>query len=94
MSYKSIFQDVRGSVDYILMEGNHKKKTCESMSKYVHKDDNLPVLMRRIQAAGRKTFLLTNSEWDFLFFNIHFLGGGVVSEVRQRCFSSNYEDLL
>ena len=74
MSYKSIFQDVRGSVDYILMEGNHKKKTCESMSKYVHKDENLPVLMRRIQAAGRKTFLLTNSEWDFLFGKIHFFG--------------------
>ena len=57
MSYKSIFQDVRGSVDYLHMKGDLKKKTCEGMSKYVHRDENLPVLIRRIQAAGRKTFL-------------------------------------
>jgi len=63
MSYKSIFQDVRGAVDYLHMQGNLKKKTCEGIAQYVHKDENLPVLIRRIQAAGRKTFLLTNSEW-------------------------------
>ena len=57
MSYKSIFQDVRGSVDYLHMKGDLKKRTCEGMSQYVHKDENLPVLIRRIQAAGRKTFL-------------------------------------
>ena len=57
MSYKSIFQDVRGSVDYLHMKGDLKKRTCEGMAQYVHKDENLPVLIRRIQAAGRKTFL-------------------------------------
>ena len=57
MSYKSIFQDVRGAVDYLHMQGNLKKKTCEGIAQYVHKDENLPVLIRRIQAAGRKTFL-------------------------------------
>ncbi len=63
MSYKSIFQDVRSSVDYIHMQGELKKATCANIGEYVHKDENLPVLLRRIQQAGRKSFLLTNSEW-------------------------------
>lgn len=63
MSHKSIFQDVRNSVDYIHMKGDLKKRTVDDIEKYVVKDDNLPVLLKRLQQAGRKTFLLTNSEW-------------------------------
>jgi len=33
------------------------------MEKYVQLDANLPVLLRRLKEAGKKTFLLTNSEW-------------------------------
>jgi 5'-nucleotidase len=63
MSYKSIFQDVRNAVDHIHMDGSLKTKTCENLDLYVKKDPNLPTLMRRLQQAKRKTFLLTNSEW-------------------------------
>ena len=63
MSYKSIFQDVRNAVDYIHMKGDLKKKTVENCELYVKRDKNLVVLLKRLRQAGRKTFLLTNSEW-------------------------------
>lgn len=65
MSFKSVFQDVRGSVDYIHMEGDLKKKTCEDLPKYIKKDHRLPKVLYNLQKSGAKTFLLTNSDWDY-----------------------------
>ena len=58
MSFKSVFQDVRGSVDYVHMEvgrvkggvdiidicfqGSLKQRTCDDLAKYVKRDDRLP----------------------------------------------------
>lgn len=63
MSYKSVFQDVRSAVDYVHIYGDLKKTTVANLSRYVVKDERLPMLMKRIQDSGAKTFLLTNSEW-------------------------------
>ncbi|XP_059099517.1 cytosolic purine 5'-nucleotidase-like isoform X1 [Tigriopus californicus] len=63
MSYKSIFQDIRNAVDYIHMNGELKRRICDNLPEYVKKDSNLNTLLKRLQQAGRKTFLLTNSEW-------------------------------
>ena len=63
MSFKSVFQDVRNAVDYVHMKGDLKKTTVDNLSKYVIKDERLPMLMQRILESGAKTFLLTNSEW-------------------------------
>ena len=56
-------QDIRSAVDHIHMEGRLKRLTCDDLQKYVKKDDNLPILLKRLQQAGKITFLLTNSEW-------------------------------
>jgi len=63
MTYKSIFQDVRSSVDYVHMKGELKTATCKDLAKYVHKDKRLPQVLANLKASGAKTFLLTNSEW-------------------------------
>lgn len=65
MSFKSVFQDVRGSVDYVHMEGDLKKKTVEDLERYVKKDERLPQVLANLQKSGAKTFLLTNSGWDY-----------------------------
>jgi len=65
MSFKSVFQDVRGSVDYVHMEGNLKSKTVENLPKYVKRDERLPQVLHNLQKSGAKTFLLTNSGWDY-----------------------------
>jgi 5'-nucleotidase len=47
------------------MKGTLKEKTCENFEMYVKKDSRLPQLLHNLQAAGVKTFLLTNSEWSY-----------------------------
>ncbi|XP_076461299.1 cytosolic purine 5'-nucleotidase-like isoform X2 [Babylonia areolata] len=65
MSYKSIFQDVRAAVDWVHLKGALKSETTKNMDKYVHKDDRLPVLLKRLRKHGAKTVLLTNSEYEY-----------------------------
>eukprot|EP00914_Ancora_sagittata_P010838 GHVO01021141.1.p1 GENE.GHVO01021141.1~~GHVO01021141.1.p1 ORF type:complete len:568 (+),score=36.78 GHVO01021141.1:68-1705(+) len=64
MSYKSIFQDVRKSMDWIHIEGDLKPMTVADIETYVHKDPQLAVLLDRMQQNG-KTFLLTNSGYEY-----------------------------
>ncbi|XP_063607172.1 cytosolic purine 5'-nucleotidase-like isoform X1 [Penaeus indicus] len=63
MSFKSIFQDIRGAVDWVHIKGDLKKNTVEHVDKYVHKDERLPLLLDRMRDSGAKVFLLTNSEY-------------------------------
>ncbi|XP_068912154.1 cytosolic purine 5'-nucleotidase isoform X1 [Tenebrio molitor] len=65
MSFKSIFQDVRNAVDWVHLQGDLKKKTTENLEKYVKKDDRLPMFLTRLRESGAKTFLLTNSDYNF-----------------------------
>ena len=65
MSFKSLFQDVRGSVDHVHMHGDLKPKTCQDLPRYIKKDRRLPTVLYNLQKSGAKTFLLTNSDWDY-----------------------------
>ncbi|XP_060523877.1 cytosolic purine 5'-nucleotidase isoform X1 [Cylas formicarius] len=65
MSYQSIFQDVRNAVDYVHIGGDLKQCTIENPQKYVKKDDRLPMFLTRLRESGAKTFLLTNSDYNF-----------------------------
>ncbi|XP_066947175.1 cytosolic purine 5'-nucleotidase isoform X5 [Macrobrachium rosenbergii] len=73
MSFKSIFQDIRGAVDWVHMKGDLKKKTVEEVDKYVHKDERLPLLLDRMRDSGAKVFLLTNSEYWYTNAIMEFL---------------------
>ncbi|XP_018007045.1 cytosolic purine 5'-nucleotidase isoform X2 [Hyalella azteca] len=63
MSYKSIFQDIRAAMDWVHMKGSLKTRTVQSMSRYVQRDDRLPLLLDRMKQSGAFIFLLTNSEY-------------------------------
>lgn len=65
ISYKSIFEDVRGAVDWVHMQGALKRETLENLEEYVHKDERLPILLNRIREHNYKAFLLTNSGYDY-----------------------------
>jgi 5'-nucleotidase len=47
------------------LQGDLKKKTTENLEKYVKKDDRLPMFLTRLRESGAKTFLLTNSDYNF-----------------------------
>jgi len=65
MSFKSIFQDCYEAMDWIHYTGDLKKITVENLDQYVHKDEQLPVMLERIRQHGAKVFLLTNSEYHY-----------------------------
>lgn len=65
MSFRSIFQDVRGAVDWVHIYGDMKNKTLENLDEYVAKDPRLPMVLSRIRESGAKLFLLTNSDYRF-----------------------------
>jgi 5'-nucleotidase len=65
MSFKSIFQDVRGAVDWVHLQGDLKSKTTANLDEYVNKDPRLPMVLSRIRESGAKAFLLTNSDYNF-----------------------------
>lgn len=65
MSFRSIFQDVRGAVDWVHIYGDLKKRTMENLEEYVKKDERLPMVLSRIRESGAKLFLLTNSDYKF-----------------------------
>ena len=65
LSYKSIGHDVRHAVDWIHGHGSLKVETVKDPEKYIAKDPRLPKLLYRMRRAGRKTFLLTNSDYKY-----------------------------
>ncbi|EDV20109.1 Cytosolic purine 5'-nucleotidase [Trichoplax sp. H2] len=73
LSYKSIHQDVRESVDWMHNKGILKQITAENPEKYVEMQPHLPVLLNRMRECGRKTFLITNSEYWYTESIMNFL---------------------
>lgn len=37
----------------------------KNLEEYIEKDDRLELLLKQLSASGRKTFLLTNSEYYY-----------------------------
>ncbi|XP_068430792.1 5'-nucleotidase, cytosolic II, like 1 [Clinocottus analis] len=64
MSYRTMFQDVRDTMDFIHDSGVLKDRTVKNLEKYVIKDPNLPVLLTRIKVVA-KVFLATNSDYNY-----------------------------
>jgi len=65
ISYKTICQDIRNAVDWVHIWGSLKSETIKNPEKYVAKDSRLPKLLYRMRKAGKKTFLLTNSDFKY-----------------------------
>ncbi|XP_023338424.1 cytosolic purine 5'-nucleotidase [Eurytemora carolleeae] len=96
MSYESIFQDVRNAVDYVHMRGELKEKTCENLQLYIHKDERLPKVLYNLRASGAKTFLLTNSDWNYtnkvMEYLLNFPDAPYAGESWQRYFDYTFVD--
>eukprot|EP00092_Neocalanus_flemingeri_P040216 GFUD01043804.1.p1 GENE.GFUD01043804.1~~GFUD01043804.1.p1 ORF type:complete len:526 (+),score=122.58 GFUD01043804.1:211-1578(+) len=63
-SFANLFQDVRSAIDDIHIGSFNLKKRClANLPRYVNRDERLPAMLQKIKTSGRKTFLLTNSDW-------------------------------
>jgi 5'-nucleotidase len=50
-------------MDFVHLAGSLKQETLDNLPLYIRKEPKLALLLKKIRDAGKKSFLLTNSEW-------------------------------
>lgn len=60
-----IYRDVRNAIDLCHRDGSIKLKVAQNPDKYIKRDPDLRETLLRLQQSGRKTFVVTNSLWDY-----------------------------
>lgn len=73
--YEQIYRDVRRAVDLCHRDGTIKQRVAQEPAKYIEYDPHLIPTLRRLKRSGRKTFLLTNSLWEYTNVVMNFLMG-------------------
>lgn len=63
--YVRIYDDVRAMIDEAHGDGSLKAVITRNVGNFVRRDPRLPVLLDEFRRAGKKLFLLTNSEWFY-----------------------------
>jgi len=63
--YIELFNDVRWGIDTVHRYGDMKAEILAHHDFFIPKDPQLPAALDRWIRAGKKLFLLTNSEWTF-----------------------------
>ena len=64
-NYLQLFQDVRWAIDSAHRNGEMKAEILEHRAFFIPQDPQLALALDRLKRAGKKLFLLTNSEWSF-----------------------------
>jgi HAD superfamily 5'-nucleotidase-like hydrolase len=65
LDYLTLYNDVRKSIDKAHGDGRIKQDILTDMSRYVYRDSSLADTLHNFRSAGKKLFLLTNSEWYY-----------------------------
>ncbi len=63
--YLQIYNDVRKAIDLAHANGDIHQTVLDEFSKYTIEDPQVSFLLQRFRRAGKKLFLLTNSDWDY-----------------------------
>ena len=42
-----------------------KDEIMKNPDVYVHKDERAPIFLKQLKESGKRTFLLTNSDWPY-----------------------------
>lgn len=74
--YLQIFQDVRWAIDTAHRNGEMKTEILANLEFFILRDPELPLALDRWQRAGKKLFILSNSDWRFTDGVLSFLLNG------------------
>ncbi len=64
-SYRTLFDDIRDSIDTIHRDGSLKKRIMADIERYFQRDAHLAKTLRQFRDSGKKLFILTNSEPEY-----------------------------
>ena len=65
VDYAKLFDDVRACIDEAHRDGSIKGLIAAAPERYVLRDTNLAPTLHKLRSAGKKLFLLTNSEPEY-----------------------------
>ena len=65
IDYVKIYDDVRAMIDEAHGDGSLKAVITRNVGSFVRRDPRLPMVLDEFRRAGKKLFLLTNSEWYY-----------------------------
>jgi 5'-nucleotidase len=63
--FDALYLDVRAMIDEAHRDGTLKAVITRNVGNFVERRQELPVLLDEFRRAGKKLFLLTNSEWSY-----------------------------
>mmetsp|Transcript_71147 Transcript_71147/g.206029 ORF Transcript_71147/g.206029 Transcript_71147/m.206029 type:complete len:621 (+) Transcript_71147:62-1924(+) len=75
-TYGEIYQQIRESVDLCHRDGVIKDEVARNPEKYIILDKGTIPMLKRYREAGIKTFLLTNSYWEYTSTAMNYLYHG------------------
>lgn len=64
-SYRAVYDHVRQSIDSVHGDGSLKKEILADLDRFIRRDPRLYPTLREFRRAGKKLFLLTNSEYYY-----------------------------
>jgi 5'-nucleotidase len=65
VSFRVLFDDIRNAIDTIHRDGSLKSKIVADIPKYFNRDNLLSKTLDKFSSAGKKLFLLTNSDYKY-----------------------------
>ena len=65
LDYEAIYKDVREMIDEAHRDGSLKSVITSNLDRYIRLDPEVRTVMEEFRRAGKKLFLLTNSEWSY-----------------------------
>jgi HAD superfamily 5'-nucleotidase-like hydrolase len=82
LDYDELFRQVRSCIDEAHRDGTIKGKIVADFGHYIERDPDLPQTLHKLRSAGKKLFLLTNSELAYTEKAMRYLLDGGLSEYR------------
>lgn len=64
-TFTELFTEMREAIEKVHEDGLFKKYISNHLSEYVEKDELMPLLLQTLKEAGKKVFLITNSDWGY-----------------------------
>ena len=74
--YGKLWRDLRESMDSLHRDGTLKTRLLRDVAAFVHKDPELAEMLHRFRSAGKRLFILTNSEPEYTNAVMSFLLDG------------------
>ena len=77
LDYEALYKDVREMIDEAHRDGSLKSVITGNLDRYIRLDPEVRTVLEEFRRAGKKLFLLTNSEWSYTDALMrHILGRG------------------